>query len=70
MDMLTVRTNQEVQTPLGKGIVQAPNMNNMGVLVRLALSGSETDSRCVTPRAVKSSLWVFQPCEIKTLSTH
>jgi len=56
--------NDDVSTPLGKGVVQGwmrPSEDAEPlVLVRLKRPG-ETARRCVTPRAQHSSLWLFDP---------
>ena len=57
------RMNDEVLTPVGRGVVQG-QMDGR-ILVRVALSGSITDNRCITPRGRKSSLWVFDPGDLK-----
>jgi hypothetical protein len=67
MDQLAFRTNQEVITPFGKGVVQGPYKQGSQYVVRIALSGSATDARCLTRKAVKSSLWAFPVAELKTV---
>jgi hypothetical protein len=56
------RINQEVQTPVGLGVVQQPYRDGRA-LIRVQISGSAKDSHCITPHAVKSSLWEFGPAD-------
>ena len=58
--------NQEVQTPVGPGVVQAAYKDGRA-LVRVMLNGSVQDKRCMTPHAVKSSLWEFGPDECTSI---
>ena len=62
--MMTFRINLEVETPVGRGIVQQPYSDGRA-LVRVPISGSVQDKRCITPHAYKSSLWEFGPEECR-----
>jgi len=64
--------NQSVTTRLGQGMVQAPfylqdEMTNY--LVRLPVNEQTIphlkDGNCITPRAMKSGLWVFGEEEVQ-----
>ncbi len=59
--------NQEVETPVGRGVIQQPYSDGR-ILVRVPISGSLRDQRCITPRAVKSSLWEFGPDECSAIA--
>lgn len=72
-----ITTNSTVETPMGKGIAQAPafsirdgqgNDIVQGVLVRLPINDATRQhlnkSNCLTPHAVQSGLWVFQVKEL------
>lgn len=74
---MTLTTNTEVETPIGKGVAQAPafavrdaegNDVTVGVLVRLPINDTTrpylNKSNCLTPHARLSGLWVFQTKEL------
>ena len=72
--MKTFATNQEVQTPLGKAVVQA-RVRPQGVpvdevhwLVRLPVNEQTAahlvDVNCMTPKANRTALFVFPTSEI------
>ena len=63
--------NRSVKTPLGQGVVQSPFMvidETAKYLIRLPVNDQTAlhlkDSNCMTPRAVKSGLWVFTKQEL------
>lgn len=56
------RINQEVITPAGKGVVQQPYSDGRA-LIRVQVGGSVQDKHCMTPHAVKSSLWEYAPAD-------
>jgi hypothetical protein len=70
-------TNQEVTTPLGKGMVLAPfavqlesgETVTVGILVKLPVNEVTTkalkQSNCLTPKAKVSGLWVFPEGELQ-----
>ena len=60
------RTNDDVETPRGYGVVQGwvSVEGEEGVLVRIGIAG-ENAPECRTPRAKVSSLWVYPPEALK-----
>ncbi len=60
------RINQEVQTPVGRGVVQQPYSDGRA-LIRVPISGSTIDKHCITPHASKSSLWEYGPADCTTV---
>ncbi len=58
--IVAFRINQEVQTPVGRGVVQQPYSDGRA-LIRVPVSGSVKDLHCITPHAFKSSLWEYGP---------
>jgi hypothetical protein len=61
------RVNQGIETPVGRGVVQA-GFSDGRLLIRVPIGGSIHDRRCITPHAVQSSLWEFGPEECKSIS--
>lgn len=62
------RVNDDVTTPLGKGVVQGYTRTYSGalvVMVRVKRPGEPTDPRCATPRAIYSSVWLFGEDELE-----
>ncbi len=56
------RINQEVMTPVGRGVVQQPYSDGRA-LIRVPIGGSVKDSHCITPQAIDSSLWEYGPAD-------
>jgi len=74
--------NQKINTPIGDGITQGQfgikDANGeeivSGVMVRLPINettrSSLTKSNCITPRAIRSGLWVFQESELQACAAN
>lgn len=70
-------TNQQVDTPIGKGFVQGgflvvdgnQQVVTHAVLVRLPINdvtrGEMNKSNCLTPRATLNGLWIFSSKDLK-----
>lgn len=76
--MLYFKTNQQVETPLGLGVIQGQllvidgtteTLICKGIAVRLPINEITrpclNQSNCLTSHAVESGIWVFPESELK-----